>query len=141
MKHRARLPEQDAVAPSLGIEVTICGEVLQFLDPCQTTDDIGCPGRPTCRAGQSQQAANPLHANRAQATRSKGLGQETRRPPPGRSGSSRSRVSLTAGPLRPAISRVSVLPGPAPTAQRDIPTLEIRRRTNLVTTLPSNALM
>jgi hypothetical protein len=43
-------------------------------------------------------------------------------------------MSLTAGPVRPAISGVSALPGPAQTAQRDISTLQSRRRTNLVTT-------
>ncbi|AWB48498.1 hypothetical protein HYN69_08215 [Gemmobacter aquarius] len=48
--------------------------------------------------------------------------------PCGRSGSSRGRMSLTAGPVRSAIFRsaisgVSALPGPAPTAKRDSSTL------------------
>ena len=43
-------------------------------------------------------------------------------------------MSLTAGPVRPAISGVSVLPGPAPTTPNDSSTLQSRRRINLVTT-------
>lgn len=69
-----------------------------------------------------------------------GLGRKARRSPGCRSGNrdpTCRRMSLTAGPGRPAIYEVSALPGPALHGSSDTSTLHAKRHSNLLTTSTS----
>jgi hypothetical protein len=80
VKHRTHLPEQDAVAPSLGTEGTICCEVLQFLDPRQT---------PTISDIKDAQLAEPVIVGK-QRTRYTPIGRKS----PGPKGWAKKRADL-----------------------------------------------